>query len=118
MKQDLFSPQFNKKTCKDWGDPADFSTMVFGSNSSSDPSSTKKGEPYAKELSMSDSQVQDDGTGTLVEISDGNSEVIRNIAVEEEYCKQVSVADVLCLACKQLLFRPLVLNCGHGILFI
>ncbi|XP_040365676.1 E3 ubiquitin-protein ligase PRT1 isoform X2 [Rosa chinensis] len=28
--------------------------------------------------------------------------------------KQISVADVLCAACKQLLFRPVVLNCGHG----
>ncbi|KDP26394.1 hypothetical protein JCGZ_17552 [Jatropha curcas] len=29
-------------------------------------------------------------------------------------CKQVSVADVQCIACKQLLFRPVILNCGHG----
>nr|XP_043610137.1 E3 ubiquitin-protein ligase PRT1 isoform X2 [Erigeron canadensis] len=28
-------------------------------------------------------------------------------------CNQVTVADVLCAACKQLLFRPCVLNCGH-----
>ncbi|XP_042516575.1 E3 ubiquitin-protein ligase PRT1-like isoform X2 [Macadamia integrifolia] len=28
-------------------------------------------------------------------------------------CKQVSVSDVLCAVCKQLLFRPAVLNCGH-----
>ncbi|KAI3802091.1 hypothetical protein L1987_30216 [Smallanthus sonchifolius] len=28
-------------------------------------------------------------------------------------CKQVTVADVLCSVCKQLLFRPVVLNCGH-----
>ncbi|XP_062024743.1 E3 ubiquitin-protein ligase PRT1-like [Rosa rugosa] len=27
--------------------------------------------------------------------------------------KQISVADVLCAACKELLFRPVVLNCGH-----
>ncbi|KAL8253060.1 hypothetical protein R6Q59_036753 [Mikania micrantha] len=27
--------------------------------------------------------------------------------------KQISVSDVLCSACKQLLFRPAVLNCGH-----
>ncbi|XP_021981813.1 E3 ubiquitin-protein ligase PRT1 isoform X2 [Helianthus annuus] len=30
------------------------------------------------------------------------------------YCyKQVTVADVLCTACKQLLFQPVALNCGH-----
>ncbi|XP_062078720.1 E3 ubiquitin-protein ligase PRT1 isoform X2 [Humulus lupulus] len=27
--------------------------------------------------------------------------------------KQVTVEDVLCATCKQLLFRPMVLNCGH-----
>ncbi|XP_030933670.1 E3 ubiquitin-protein ligase PRT1 isoform X3 [Quercus lobata] len=106
MEQDTFSPQLNAQDT--------FSTMVFESNSSSDPSSARKGEAYANmDVLMSNSQVQDDGIGTLVEISDGNSEVIRNIAVEEKYCKQVSVADVLCLECKQLLFRPVVLNCGH-----
>ncbi|KAM3731668.1 hypothetical protein ACB098_12G181400 [Castanea mollissima] len=106
MKRDTFSPQVNSQDT--------FSTMVFESNSSSDPLSTRKGEAYANtDVLMSNSQVQDDGIGTLVEISDGNSEVIRNIAVEEKYCKQVSVADVLCLECKQLLFRPVVLNCGH-----
>ncbi|XP_075649337.1 E3 ubiquitin-protein ligase PRT1 [Castanea sativa] len=106
MKRDTFSPQVNSQDT--------FSTIVFESNSSSDPLSTRKGEAYANtDVLMSNSQVQDDGIGTLVEISDGNSEVIRNIAVEEKYCKQVSVADVLCLECKQLLFRPVVLNCGH-----
>lgn len=29
-------------------------------------------------------------------------------------CEQVSINDVLCVACKQLLVRPSVLNCGHG----
>lgn len=28
--------------------------------------------------------------------------------------EQISVSDVLCSACKELLFRPVVLNCGHG----
>lgn len=30
---------------------------------------------------------------------------------------QASVADLLCAECKKLLFRPVVLNCGHGILY-
>lgn len=30
--------------------------------------------------------------------------------------KQISIADALCTACKQLLIHPVVLNCGHGIL--
>jgi len=28
--------------------------------------------------------------------------------------QQVSVDDVLCVVCKELLFQPAVLNCGHG----
>ncbi|XP_058101501.1 E3 ubiquitin-protein ligase PRT1 [Magnolia sinica] len=53
----------------------------------------------------------------------GGSGTNRNLALEENnflengtasgICKQVSVTDVLCTACKQLLFRPAVLNCGH-----
>ncbi|KAK3013429.1 hypothetical protein RJ639_010241 [Escallonia herrerae] len=49
-------------------------------------------------------------------------EVVGGLAVGEKLwqrnyngsCKQVSVGDVLCASCKQLLFRPVVLNCGHG----
>lgn len=29
--------------------------------------------------------------------------------------QKISVADVMCSSCKQLLFHPVVLNCGHGI---
>lgn len=29
--------------------------------------------------------------------------------------RQISLRDVLCTLCKGLLFRPVVLNCGHGI---
>ncbi|KAI5679979.1 hypothetical protein M9H77_01206 [Catharanthus roseus] len=29
-------------------------------------------------------------------------------------CHQISVCDVLCTLCKELLFRPIVLNCGHA----
>lgn len=28
--------------------------------------------------------------------------------------RKLSVADVTCTMCKQLLFHPVVLNCGHG----
>nr|XP_043635429.1 E3 ubiquitin-protein ligase PRT1-like [Erigeron canadensis] len=28
-------------------------------------------------------------------------------------CDQVSISDVVCVACTQLLYRPVVLNCGH-----
>ncbi|XP_062148287.1 E3 ubiquitin-protein ligase PRT1 isoform X3 [Alnus glutinosa] len=114
MKKGVFSPQFNAQACVHWGDPASFSTMDFESNTSLVPSSTRKGEPHTNlELLLPDSLFQDCGACTLIEISDGNSDVIGNVAIEEKNCKPVSVADVLCSACKQLLFRPVVLNCGH-----
>ncbi|GJR33246.1 E3 ubiquitin protein ligase PRT1-like protein isoform X1 [Tanacetum coccineum] len=31
----------------------------------------------------------------------------------DQSCKQVTVSDVTCAACKQLFYRPVVLNCGH-----
>ncbi|XP_031373463.1 E3 ubiquitin-protein ligase PRT1 [Punica granatum] len=46
----------------------------------------------------------------------------RDVAIQEENApqvklnensKQISRSDVLCVSCKQLLFRPIVLNCGH-----
>lgn len=119
MKKGIFSPQFNAQACVHWGDPASFSTMDFESNTSLDPSSTRKGEPNTNlELLLPDSPFQDCSACTLIESSDGNSDVIRNVAIEEKNCKQVSVTDVLCSACKQLLFHPVVLNCGHGTVHI
>lgn len=34
-----------------------------------------------------------------------------------ENFKQISKMDLLCVSCKQLLFSPVVLNCGHGTSF-
>ncbi|KAK9039177.1 hypothetical protein V6N11_024013 [Hibiscus sabdariffa] len=36
---------------------------------------------------------------------------MRPVAGQEK--GRISVADLLCTACKQLIFRPIVLNCGH-----
>ena len=30
------------------------------------------------------------------------------------FCDQITVEDVLCAGCNELLFWPVVLNCGHG----
>lgn len=60
-------------------------------------------------------------------ILEENSEVVRSASVESinslqdlygqktQNQEKISVADVICRACTQLLFRPVVLNCGHGI---
>lgn len=47
-----------------------------------------------------------------------NKEVNENCSsgsdhVEDCY-KQVNITDLLCAICKELLYRPVVLNCGHG----
>ncbi|KAI7750622.1 hypothetical protein M8C21_014806 [Ambrosia artemisiifolia] len=56
-------------------------------------------------------------------ISEDNVAVVSSSSTDENKsnagnsgrnCKQVTVADVLCSACKQLLFQPVVLNCGHA----
>ncbi|KAL5996976.1 hypothetical protein ACLOJK_007902 [Asimina triloba] len=52
-----------------------------------------------------------------------SSETNTNEALEENYSYEndlvngkcdISVSDALCAACKQMLFRPVVLNCGHA----
>ncbi|XP_043706784.1 E3 ubiquitin-protein ligase PRT1-like [Telopea speciosissima] len=51
--------------------------------------------------------------------SEWDTETTKKLAGEENEqnrtatCKQVLVSDLLCAACKKLLFRPVVLNCGH-----
>lgn len=55
------------------------------------------------------------------ENSSGGLEVTHNHAVEENVMSKgdngthvrVSISDMLCVACNELLFRPVVLNCGH-----
>lgn len=58
--------------------------------------------------------------------SSGGLEVTQSHAVEENVTSKgdngthvrVSITDMLCVACNELLFRPLVLNCGHGMLLL
>ncbi|XP_052170304.1 E3 ubiquitin-protein ligase PRT1 [Diospyros lotus] len=78
-------------------------------NLSAHPSINRNGDPYAN---MGQSErapvVQDNGSCTIE---------LKEKRMPQRNCNgtwnQVSVDDVLCPACKQLLFRPVVLNCGH-----
>ncbi|XVF65135.1 hypothetical protein PTKIN_Ptkin09bG0222400 [Pterospermum kingtungense] len=67
--------------------------------------------------------MQDENGIAIKPASSKNSEVAANAANRGKSCLRnefehkdrnvVSVADLLCAACKKLLFRPVVLNCGH-----
>ncbi|XP_022771444.1 E3 ubiquitin-protein ligase PRT1-like isoform X2 [Durio zibethinus] len=74
----------------------------------SDSPSTSK-----EKLSKPAAQVEShyNGTTWTKENSDGDLNQTKPIAVEQK--DQVSVVDLLCTACKQWLFCPVVLNCGH-----
>lgn len=60
----------------------------------------------------------------LKENSPEGLEVTNSHAVEEKLTSKkdngtrvrVSITDMLCVACSKLLYRPVVLNCGHGML--
>ncbi|KAJ4897570.1 E3 ubiquitin-protein ligase PRT1 [Raphanus sativus] len=70
-------------------------------------------EPKPKEASVSSGDEQkvekcSNNAGSLL-----SSEEPRDAKALDENNKQISKDDLLCLACKELLVRPVVLNCGH-----
>ncbi|KAA8543477.1 hypothetical protein F0562_021028 [Nyssa sinensis] len=123
----FFSPQFDELLCASHtneklnhlGDLGQFSTRISQDNLSTDFSSSRDGEPCANMDQLESlSFFQDNGTAISKQFSTGTFEASSTVAVEEKKlpqrtCQQVSIADLLCAACKQLLFRPVVLNCGH-----
>ncbi|XVF72184.1 hypothetical protein PTKIN_Ptkin12aG0099400 [Pterospermum kingtungense] len=100
-----FSPEFNGHAPESL---ADGESNCLGSPAYLNSSSTSK-----EELSKPAGEVgsQYNGTTQIKENSVGDVNEIKPGANEEK--GWVSVADLLCSACKQLLFRPVVLNCGH-----
>lgn len=128
-KTGSFSPQFDPHLCGSRTQesnhldyPSHSFTAVSPFNSGSDPWFNKKGEPCANvEQSESVSMFNDNGTILPQQNCNRNFEVTGSIDIEEESlshnnfdgnCK-VLIADVLCSVCNQLLFQPVVLNCGH-----
>ncbi|KAI3987652.1 hypothetical protein MKX01_027940 [Papaver californicum] len=49
-----------------------------------------------------------------------DSVITKNVYIEEntyldyKACKPVSINNALCITCKQMLFQPVILNCGHA----
>ncbi|KAL3647641.1 hypothetical protein CASFOL_008609 [Castilleja foliolosa] len=83
-----------------------FSARVLETTTSvqSDPVCTEAG------LKISLDQRKDAAATSVTTAADRDSNQIRSNGT----CKQVSVEDVLCGSCKGMLFRPIVLNCGHA----
>ncbi|KAL4360479.1 hypothetical protein GQ457_04G026530 [Hibiscus cannabinus] len=57
------------------------------------------------------SNLSDSSSTSKEELNKPDGPIESHVSGEEN--DQISVADVLCTACKQLLFHPIVLNCGH-----
>lgn len=103
-----------------------FDADAYNSQPNGDLENSACGEPSVEQLE-SNSHISANVTTRPVQASDGDPE-LTGIAIDREKkipqnqpngnCKQILVEDVLCSACNQLLFRPAVLNCGHGIVCI
>lgn len=57
-------------------------------------------------------------TTTSSSIGSNDEASVEKIKFENRHvngcCSEVLMTDLLCAVCKQLLYRPVVLNCGHG----
>ncbi|KAL0435489.1 UNVERIFIED_CONTAM: E3 ubiquitin-protein ligase PRT1 [Sesamum radiatum] len=104
--------------------PSNASVPCFSETDSSlNPCSVRAGETLdSMEHVHSGSVHQDIGLGNLLDSRKDNAATSAPIAEDRNSnqihhggtCKQASVNDVLCDSCNHMLFRPIVLNCGHG----
>ena len=125
-----FSPRFDspgdgsntKKKMKIEADPADYFIKVHEFKLCPDSSSKRVKEHFANLMRQQPVSLPQDfvipiskqtsGETQGATLCDEENNVLQNNP--DQTCEQLSVADVQCAACKQLLFRPVVLNCGHG----
>ncbi|KAG8369680.1 hypothetical protein BUALT_Bualt14G0039000 [Buddleja alternifolia] len=80
-----------------------------------DPNSTSGYNSLVQDSSEINSPCEVNATASLMtQISETTNEVNCTIKQDDRngICKQVSVTDLQCAVCMQLLFRPIVLNCG------
>ncbi|XP_011080193.1 E3 ubiquitin-protein ligase PRT1 isoform X1 [Sesamum indicum] len=104
--------------------PSNASVPCFSETDSSlNPCSVRAGETLdSMEHVHSGSVHQDIGLGNLLESRKDTAATSAPIAEDRNSnqihrsgtCKQASVDDVLCDSCNHMLFRPIVLNCGHA----
>lgn len=130
MRKRVFSPQFDTLSCgypnqesNNMSNPVHSCTTSAQHESSSDPRDNRNGEPWANKAQLESSSLfQENDTTKFNQNCNENTEVTKVVHSREENLppdgnlKQILLADVLCAACNQLLFHPVVLNCGHGML--
>lgn len=114
-RYDFFSPQLDNHACgplvdnecHHLNDSMQFSRIFCGSSS-------KTGSHENMEQLQPVSVAMKNGTSEQSSI-EGITVAGKKLPPNElnDNCKQISIVDVLCTACKQLLIRPVVLNCGH-----
>ncbi|KAL3716219.1 hypothetical protein ACJRO7_007905 [Eucalyptus globulus] len=125
-KEGTFSPQFDALTWRSGDEEQQKLSHSSQShmkcsdpNSSMDTGSFRNGEPHASKVQSEPIEGIDSYSPSSPK-QDLKQE--RDIIVEEESahpigsdqsCKQITASDVLCAECKQLLFHPVALNCGH-----
>ncbi|KAM5563121.1 hypothetical protein ABKV19_018017 [Rosa sericea] len=108
-----FSPQLDVQA---WSSQANQDSNILGDSVSKELSANM-------EKTVFNSYNQNNGIAVSRPTDGGDYEGMENVTEQVKnplLCqqqsgspKQISVADVLCAACKELLFRPVVLNCGH-----
>jgi hypothetical protein len=61
---------------------------------------------------------QENGKDGDNKLEDGKTRFPGKVSVDDntmnEHSKKVKLEDVSCSLCKELLYQPAVLNCGHG----
>ena len=119
-----FSPQFDASTC---GSQAKFyHTGSSPSRTTKNPVSNSGNLESFECMEQSGSATHEGKEGAIFSEHTSNitPEVIGTPCVEGKKSPQnyehnqqqkILPADVMCTKCKQLLFRPVVLHCGHGI---
>ncbi|KAI6674461.1 hypothetical protein NL676_002367 [Syzygium grande] len=94
-RKEIFSPQFDARVEIRNGEPC---------------ASEVQSEPIAGIDGNSPSSPKQDLKGKHdLPVEEENGHLVGS----DKSCKQITVLDVLCAECKQLLFRPVALNCGH-----
>ena len=124
-KSERFSPQFDtylsqshfSKEIDILGSSSLYSTTISQSRSRL-TSSMEEGEPSSVKDSEAVIFADKDSRISSCEASGNLDPLKENTMLVDKpvlgACEQVHITDLPCALCKQLLYRPLVLNCGHG----